>query len=252
MRYLKSLIVASLTFALLSGVALAQTQVLDQIPAPAPTAANADNSELLTQSYAVTGGTLYIHTLRQGRMNGGNGQPVAVATNFVPTAVGGSVRFLALTNAKSDAGVALTASASAGAMGVARTAGTNLDLVGEATSGNAKTDKAMFELNVADSYVTGQAIPITVNANYTGSGTVTAASTTITVNAYTEVNGVETAIAGITAAQQFTGTATNYVFTIPGAAGLTPGAHIVVEIVMLVTTSANAAIGQINSVSLTM
>lgn len=238
--------------ALLPRLALAQSTVLDQNPAPVPSVTNASHSELLTQSYAVPGGTLYIHTLRQERYNGGNGQPVAVAANFVPSSAGGLARYQALTNAKSDAGVALTASATSGAMGVSRSAGVNLDLVGEATSSNGKTDKALWELNVADSYVPGQAIPIVVNANYTGSGTVTAASTTLTVNAYTEAGGVETAISGITAAQQFSGTATNYTFTIPGAAGLTPGSHIVVEIVMLVTTSAGALTGQINSLALTM
>ena len=238
-------------FCFIATAAQAQTTQLDQIPAPAPSAANSDNSELITQSYAVPGGTLYLHTLRQGR-NNGSGQPVALGSNFVPSSAGGLTRYQALTNAKSDAGVGLTASATSGAMGVARTAGTSLDLVGEATSASAKTDKAMFELNVADSYVTGQAIPVTINANYTGSGTVTAASTTLTLNAYTEVNGVETAIAGITAAQQFNGTATNYVFSIPGAAALTPGSHITIEIVMLVTTSAGALTGQVNSVALTM
>ncbi|MDR3487082.1 MAG: hypothetical protein P4M05_19520 [Bradyrhizobium sp.] len=243
-------IAAAFAAAIFAGPALAQAVVLDQDPAPVPSPNNANlNSELLTQSYGVPGGTLYIHSLRQP---GQNGLPVALASNFVPSSQGGLTRYQALTNAKADTGVDLTASATGGAMGVSRTAGTSLDLVGEATSANGKTDKALWELNVADSYVTGQAIPITVNANYTGSGTVTAANTTLTVNAYTEVNGVETAISGITAAQQFTGTATNYTFTIPGAAGLTPGAHIVVEIVMLVTTSANALTGQINSVAMTM
>ena len=60
------------------------------------------------------------------------------------------------------------------------------------------------------------------------------------------------AISGVTAAQQFNGTATNYVFTVPGAAGLAPGSHIVVEVVMLVTTSAGGLTGQINAISLTM
>lgn len=225
--------------------------VEDQNPAPAPSpAANVEMSDLLTQSLGVPGGTLYISTLCQGR-DGGNGQPVAVAQTFVPAAQGGIKRSLPLTNAKSDAGVGLTASATAGAMGVARTAGTSLVLVGEATSASAKTDKALWEIDVPDSYVAGQALPVTINANYTGSGTVTAASTTLTLNAYTEVNGVEAAIAGVTAAQQFGAAATDYAFSIPGAAGLVPGQRIVIEIVMLVTTSANAAIGQINNVAIT-
>lgn len=65
--------------------------------------------------------------------------------------------------------------------------------------------------------------------------------------AYTEINGVETALP-VSAAQQFTGTAANYVFTITGTV-LTPGAHISIEVTMLVTTSVGALTGQINSVS---
>lgn len=154
---------------------------------------------------------------------------------------------LPLTNAKSDAGVALTATATSGAMGVARTAGTSLTLVGEATSASAKTDKAMFEIVLADTYVAGANIPIIVNCNYTGSGTVTAASTTMTVNAYSEINGVETALT-VSGAQQFTGTATDYTFTLTGT-NLTPGERIVIELVMLVTTSAGTATGQVNKVA---
>ena len=230
--------------------ARAATTTLDQLPAPTPSAANENlTSELLTQSVSVSGGTLYLTTLQP---SGQNADPVAVTSTFVPSSQGGTVRYLPLTLARSDAGVGLTATAGSGAMGISRSVGTSLVLVGEATSASGATDKAAWELNVSDSYVTGQAIPIIINAKYTGTGTVTAASTTLTVAAYTEVGGVETAIAGITAAQQFTGTASNYTFTIPGAAGLTAGAHIMVEVVMLVTTSAGALTGQINSISMTM
>lgn len=178
---------------------------------------------------------------------------LSVASGYVESIIQSNVpavRYLPLTGAKADTGVALTGTATGGAMGVSRTAGTSLVLVGEATSASAKTDKALWEFDLPDTYVSGSTVPIVVNANYTGGGTVTAASTTLTVNAYTEVNGVETALTGITAAQQFTGTATNYTFTIP-AAGLAIGTHLVVEIVMLVTTSAGAATGQINSVGFT-
>ena len=55
----------------------------------------------------------------------------------------------------------------------------------------------------------------------------------------------------VSAAQQFTGTATNYTFTITGT-GLTPGEHIAVEVVMLVTNASGGNTGQINSLSLLM
>ena len=157
--------------------------------------------------------------------------------------------YLRLTDAKSDVGVALTATATGGAMGVARTAGTSLTLVGEATSASAKTDKAMWEIVLPNTYTPGAVIPVTVNTNYTTSGTVTAASTTMTLNAYTEsAAGVEAAISGVTAAQEITATAAGLLFNVPGT-GLTAGARLVLELVMLVTTSAGAATGQVNSVS---
>ena len=58
---------------------------LDQVPAPAPNPTNQGQTELMTQSIQVAGGTLLITTLYQGRQNGGAGQPVAVTQTFVPT-----------------------------------------------------------------------------------------------------------------------------------------------------------------------
>lgn len=247
-RNIRALLAAALIIA--PSLAFAQSSVLDQIPAPAPSASNtSQNSELYLQSFPVGGGILYSHILKQA---GQSGALIGVADTFVPTATGsGILRFLELTNAKSDLGVPMTAAAGtpAGTVGISRTAGTSMVLTGEATSASAKTDKALFEVNVATTYQAGANIPVTVNANYATTGTVTAASTTIAVAAYTEVNGVETALT-VSAAQQFTATAANYVFTITGTP-LTPGAHISIEVTMLVTTSAGAATGQINSVAYT-
>jgi hypothetical protein len=122
-----------------------------------------------------------------------------------------------------------------------------LVLSGEATSSSAATDQALFETNLADTYQAGAAIPITVNCNYSGTGTVTAASTTMTVAAYSEVNGVETALT-VSAAQRMTSAAKNLVFTLTGT-GLTANAHIAVELTMLVTSSSGANTGQVNSVA---
>jgi len=236
----RALVAAALLF---PSIALAQTTFEDQLPIPLGSANG--QSELLTQSISVSGGTLYLTTLRQ---SGVQGQPAAVAQTFVPVGAGGLVRYMRLTDAKSDLGVPMTAAAGtpAGTVGISRTAGTSLALTGEATSASAKTDKAIFELNLPDTYVAGANIPVTVNCLATG-GTITAASTTMTVAAYTEVNGVETALT-VSAAQQIPATAGNLVFTVTGTA-LTPGQHVVVELVMLVTTSASAGTGTINSVS---
>lgn len=162
-----------------------------------------------------------------------------------------AVRQFALTDGKADSGIPLTAAAGtpAGAMGISRTAGTSLRLSGEATGVGNKTDKVLWEFALPPTYVAGAAIPITVNANVAGGGTITAASTTLTLAAYTEAaTGAEAAITGITAAQQFTATAANYTFTIPGT-GIVPNQRIIVEFTVLVTCSAGTCTGQINNVS---
>jgi hypothetical protein len=254
-------------FGLISGLGLlisalpafaAPSTVNDQIPAPVPSASNTTlGSEVLLQSYSVGGGTLYQSCFRGsgGQGAGGNGGIPLDCSGlaFVPTNLSGSfTRYISLADAREDSGLPPTsATGSATAFGVARTAGASYSLVGAATSASAVTTKAMWETNVASTYQSGTAIPIVVNGNYTGSGTVTAASTTFSVAAYTEVGGVETAISGVTAAQQFTGTPANYTFNIPSTAGLVPGQHIAIEVTMLVTTSANAATGQINAIGVT-
>ncbi len=234
---------ALLSAALFPSLALAQALVFDQTPVAF---AGSPPSELLLQSYGVAGGTLYISGLKAP---GANGPFIGVAQSFVPSSSGGLTRYLRLTDAKSDAGVPMTAAAGtpSGTVGVSRTAGTSLQLVGETTSSSAKTDKALFELDLPDSYVTNASIPVTINAAVTGSGTLTGASTTLTLAAYTEVNGVETALA-VSAAQQFSGAAANYTFTVTGT-GLTPGAHIALEITVLVTSASGANTGVINSVA---
>jgi hypothetical protein len=78
---LKTLL-AALAVVMLPIAAYAQTTVLDQNPAPVPTSANGPlNSELLTQSIAVAGGTLYVSTLRGP---GQNGVPIATTSTFAP------------------------------------------------------------------------------------------------------------------------------------------------------------------------
>jgi hypothetical protein len=207
------------------------------------TQALASGNQLSIDSTAISGGTLYVTTVASAN---GTESP---ATVFVPLSATSPQRFLKLTDAKSDAGIALAATASAGAVGVARTAGTSLQLVGEATSASAVTDKAIFEFNLPDTYAAGANIPVTINAVVTGSGTMTAASTTMTVAAYTETNGVEAALTVSAAVQIPKTTAANLAFTITGT-NLVAGQHLVVELSMLVTTSAGACTGYINSASL--
>lgn len=242
----RKIIALAATLCLVASGAFAQTLVLDQIPAPVPSASNtALKSEVYIQSYPVTGGTLYQSFFRQP---GASGQLLPGGTTFVATSATSPTRFMSLTNGKSDLGVPMTAAAGtpSGTVGVSRTAGTSLTLDGEVTSGNAKTDKVIFEINLADSYQAGANIPVVVNCNYTGGGTITAGSTTMTVAAYTETNGVEAALT-VSAAQQMAATAGNLTFTITGTS-LVPGQHVVVELVMLVTSASGGNTGHINSV----
>ncbi len=224
--------------------AFAQATVTDQVPVPL---GQTGASELLTQSQAVTGGTLYTTVVKAA---GQQGTVQGVASQFVPTTIGGGyVRYLELTNGKSDLGVPMTAAAGtpAGTPAITRVAGTSMVLTGEATSGAAaKTDKVIFEFNLPTTYVAGTNVPIIVNCNTSGS-VITAGSTTMTPTLYTETNGVEAAVT-TSAAQQIPATATNLTFSVTGTS-LVPGQHVLIELVMLVTTASGAGTGLINSVA---
>lgn len=247
MLRLKAIALAALLLASTSAAALAQTTSLDQIPAPVPSTSNTGlNSENLLQFFSVPGGAVYQSFFRQP---GAGGQLVPGGMAFVPGGGGAITRYLPLIDGHSDAGVPMTATAGTptGTVGVKRTAGTSLTLDTETASSGAVTDKVIFEFNLASTYIAGANIPVIVNANYTGAGTITAASTTITAQLYSETNGVEAAIT-TSAAQQFTGTATNYTFTVTGT-GLVPGQHVMLELVVLVTNSASTNVGHVNSVA---
>lgn len=251
-------ILAAGVFAIAPAFAASPSLFNDQIPAPVPSLTNTTlNSEVYIQTYAVTGGTMYQSCVRSSGSTGGGGNGVPAVEcsglTFVATSLSGTyTRYLSLADARLDTGIISTsATGTSTAFGIARTAGTSYDLVGAATSSSAVTTKAIWETNVASTYASGTIIPIVVNANYTGSGTLTGASTTLTVAAYTEVGGVETALTGITAAQAFTGTAANYTFNIPSTAGLVAGQHITIEVTMLVTSASGANTGQINALGVT-
>lgn len=184
-----------------------------------------------------------------------SGETVALETSSLPSGTLGlkaravPVLHLALTDAKSDAGVALTATATGGAMGVARTAGTSLALVGEATSSNAKTDKAMWEFNIPTSYNDGAVLPVTVNASVAGTGTLTAVSTTLALAAYSEIDGVEAALSTSGGTQQMVAAGSNLSWNIAASNSLVAGQRLALELTMLVTTSTGANTGHINKVA---
>lgn len=216
-------------------MAIGTTDSLSQLPR---------GSEVVILNEVIAGGTIYFPVLMQA-----GATPVSLGGgSFVSNSSAGALRFMSLTNAKADNGVAITGSATGGAVGVARTAGTSLVLLGEATSASAKTDKAFFETNLPDSYIANAAIPVIVNAAVLGTGTLTGASTTLSVAAYSELAGVETALT-VSAAQSLVAAQGNYTFSVTGT-GLGPTQHIGLEVVGLVTSSSGANTLEINSVAL--
>jgi len=198
---------------------------------------------VVVDTRTITGGTLYVSTFFDG-----SNSLVGGASSFVPFAATPPTRFLALTSARSDAGVGLTATAAAGAMGISRTAGTSLALVSETTSASAVTDKAMWEFDLPDTYVAGAAIPVVVNAAITGTGTLTAASCTVALACYSEVNGVETALTVTGGAIQIVAAGSDLTWSVAGV-GRTPGERLVLETTMVVTSSSGANTGQLRRIS---
>lgn len=201
-------------------------------------------NEIVILSEVVAGGTIYFPVLLQAGET-----PVSLGGgSFVGNSAAGTLRFMPLTNAKADNGAAITGTATGGAVGVARTAGTSLVLLGEATSASAKTDKAFFETNLPDSYQAGANIPVVVDAAVLGTGTLTTASTTLSVAAYTEVNGVESALT-VSAAQTLNAVQQAYTFTVTGA-GLLASQHLGLEVTGLVTSSSGANTLELASIAL--
>ena len=154
-----------------------------------------------------------------------------------------------LTSGRAATGAVITATAGSGIMGISRTAGTSLALVGEATSGNAKTNAAIFFTALPFSYNDGTALSIVANAEVTGSGTLTAASTTIEVAVNSIVAGAETALSVTGGAQKFTATPTDYTWAVAGT-NLTAGMQLAVTTTTIVTSSSGANTGKLNSLVL--
>ena len=167
-------------------------------------------------------------------------------SGFVPSA-----RYCLLTEVSTDAGLPLAATSASGTTpGIARTAGTSLALVGAATSGaTPATTKMLWEQVLPMTYVAGSNIPVYINCVVPTALDVTAASTTMTVAAYSlSESGVETALTVSSAQQIPLTTAGTLTFTITGT-GLVAGQRISLELTALVTTTVGGASSvQVNSV----
>lgn len=202
---------------------------------------------LTTYGLVINGGTIYTEIRQSGSVAALPPASVFVANALTPPV---QLRSLALTDAKSDGGIALTGTAvTSGAMAVARTAGTSLELSGFPTSSGASTNTAMWEFSLPSTYPAGAAIPLEVQASISGSGTLTAASCTLTPVLYTESQaGVEAVAGAVTPAAGTIAAAGSVLdFSIAGA-GLTPYQRVALELTMLVTSSSGANTGHIGSV----
>ena len=192
-----------------------------------------------------------VHSTRQAA---GTTFNLIVDTSGVPLDfefVGAQPRNLAPHDAFNDDGSALTTTPGTGVFGISRTAGSSFALTGETTSSDAVTDKVAWAFSLSNSYIAASPISIIVTAQTSGAGTLTAASTTLAVNLYSVVAGVETVIATTPATAQFGAVKTAYTFAVSAAAAanLSPGSFVVLEITMVVTSSSGANTGTIYGVT---
>ena len=165
------------------------------------------------------------------------------------TTDGISPRNLPLIDFKLATGLQLAATASAGALGLSVTEGTAVKLVGEAATGATKADAATTVINLPNTYATGSNFNVVLNANYTGTGTNNASNASVA--AYRQSStGVSTALT-VSAAQNISGTAADYTFTVTGTPCLPGDAiWIVTSLSVVESGGTNALTGQINSARL--
>lgn len=147
----------------------------------------------------------------------------------------------------SQDGAPTAAAAAAGDFGLTCTPGTALYLIGEVANNNTKTDKALIEFVVPQSYVAGQDLSVVVNCDLDGAGT--SGTKTIDCEAWVQANaGTGTVDICATAAQSFSATATDYTFTLTGTT-VVPGDKLLIQLTMVLQETAATAInGRINSI----
>lgn len=174
---------------------------------------------------------------------------LGIAKTNAPT-----VRYLQLTDVHVDSGLPLlTATAATTLPGIARTSGTSLYLTGVATAGaTPATTNMIWEFDVPDTYTAGADIPVLINCVVPVATNITAASTTMTVAAYSVSSlGVETALTVSAAQQMAITTASTLTFTVTGTT-LVVGSRIVLKLTALVTTTSGGASSvRVNSVGFT-
>lgn len=148
---------------------------------------------------------------------------------------------------KNAAGTNLAAAASAGEFGMTITLGTGSYLIGEAANTNTKTDDAIAEFVLPPTYIAGQNLTVTVNAQIAGAGT--PGTKTVQIKAYRVAsNGTQGSNIGPGSASAITAGGADVPFTITGTT-LNPGDRVMLELeVVLQETGGTNINAQVNSV----
>jgi hypothetical protein len=157
------------------------------------------------------------------------------------------VNRLNLMDGRNTNGTALDATGSATNFAISSTPGTSLRLLGASATGVTRTNTAIYSATLPANYIPGRDITLTVNANRTGTGT--AGTNTVDVQAYSvTTTGTQSADLVTTAAQAITGTAADYAFTVTGT-GLVAGDRLLVQVVTVTqeTGAVNSLTAQVNS-----
>lgn len=158
----------------------------------------------------------------------------------------GTLRPSLLTFKNTD-GTTLAASPASGKFGITETFGTSEKLLSETANSNTKTDAAITEFTLPDSYVAGQDLTLSVNAVV--SGTLTTKTVAADARKIADA-GTEGSNLIATAAQVMSTTAADLTFVVTGTT-LSPGDRVALKLTMVVTEGAAAdQTGSINSVRL--
>jgi hypothetical protein len=135
-----------------------------------------------------------------------------------------------------------------GNFGVVSTPGTGLRQMGETANANTKTDSFVIEASVGNGYVSGQPVPVTVNAQISGADG--GGAKTVAVAAWTVNNdGTQTAVAVTAPANvALTVNPQDFIFSL-AAANIVSGGRLLIRVTTAVTqTAATNTASQVNSV----
>jgi hypothetical protein len=159
---------------------------------------------------------------------------------------------LPLSHALAPTGIPMTASSGSGFFGMNVTAGTAVNLKGEAANNSTTTDVFLYEYVLPGNFNTGSNINVNVNINYNLSASAVLSVSNVSCAVYvTNANGSQGAsiVTAGTATQAFTATAANYTFVCTGTT-LAPSTRLMLKVTAVLTeTASHNAIAYVNSLS---